>query len=210
MSHPCQPYSSAGKGDGFADERHTWPFGHHLIGECRPAIVLGEQVASKDGLAWLDLVQADLEGTGYACGAHDICAAGFGAPNIRQRQYFLAKRLANSDKNGRSKNGQSFTTQGNDGFGRDPSISEGQSERGPTNGFWRDADWLHCRDGKWRPVEPGTFPLVDGSAFHLGSDSTFAGKSRKEMLKGYGNALNAQTAINFCQASREVLAESNY
>ncbi|WP_320741689.1 hypothetical protein [Enterobacter mori] len=22
------------------------------------------------------------------------------------------------------------------------------------NGFWRDADWLFCRDGKWRPVEP--------------------------------------------------------
>src|SRR5688572_1289231 len=27
---------------------------------------------------------------------------------------------------------------------------------GALNGFWRDADWLHCRDGKWRPVEPGT------------------------------------------------------
>ncbi len=28
------------------------------------------------------------------------------------------------------------------------------------NGFWRDADWLFCRDGQWRPVESGTFPLV--------------------------------------------------
>ncbi|MCU3322178.1 DNA cytosine methyltransferase, partial [Enterobacter hormaechei subsp. steigerwaltii] len=36
------------------------------------------------------------------------------------------------------------------------------------NGFWRDADWLLCRDGKWRPVEPGTFPLVDGAAARLG------------------------------------------
>ncbi|MFS9531765.1 DNA cytosine methyltransferase, partial [Klebsiella pneumoniae] len=36
------------------------------------------------------------------------------------------------------------------------------------NGFWRDADWLFCRDGKWRPVEPGTFPLVDGAAARMG------------------------------------------
>jgi len=38
---------------------------------------------------------------------------------------------------------------------------------GPTNGFWRDADWLRCRDDKWRPVEPGTFPLVNGAASRL-------------------------------------------
>lgn len=25
---------------------------------------------------------------------------------------------------------------------------------GPTNGFWGNADWLLCRDDKWRPVEP--------------------------------------------------------
>ena len=61
-SCPCQPFSAAGKGAGFADERHLWPHFHWLIEQCRPPIVLGEQVASKDGLAWLDLVQADMEG----------------------------------------------------------------------------------------------------------------------------------------------------
>src|ERR1700747_1154760 len=39
---------------------------------------------------------------------------------------------------------------------------------GPTNGFWRDADWLGCRDGKWRPVSPKPQPLVDGSSESLG------------------------------------------
>lgn len=68
-SCPCQPFSAAGKGGGFDDERHLWPAFFHLIRECKPSKVLGEQVASKDGLAWLDLVQADVEGEGYAIGA---------------------------------------------------------------------------------------------------------------------------------------------
>ena len=75
-SCPCQPFSAAGQRGGFADERHLWPAFFHLIKECRPAIVLGEQVASPDGLQWLDLVSSDLEGTGYAVGAADLCAAG--------------------------------------------------------------------------------------------------------------------------------------
>ena len=88
-SCPCQPFSAAGKGGGFADERHLWPHLHYLIEQCQPSVVVGEQVASKDGLAWLDLVQTDLEATGYASGAVDTCAAGFGAPHIRQRLYWV-------------------------------------------------------------------------------------------------------------------------
>lgn len=75
-SCPCQPFSAAGQRGGFADERHLWPAFFHLIKECRPPIVLGEQVASPDGLQWLDLVSSDLEGAGYAIGAADLCAAG--------------------------------------------------------------------------------------------------------------------------------------
>lgn len=89
-SCPCQPFSAAGKRKGTADERHLWPAFFHLIGQCRPVTIFGEQVASRDGLAWLDLVSSDLEGAGYACGAVDTCAAGFGAPHIRQRLYWVA------------------------------------------------------------------------------------------------------------------------
>jgi len=46
MSCPCQPFSSAGKGLGTADERHLWPVAFNLIKECRPPVVFGEQVAS--------------------------------------------------------------------------------------------------------------------------------------------------------------------
>ncbi|TXG96253.1 MAG: DNA cytosine methyltransferase, partial [Nevskiaceae bacterium] len=96
-SCPCQPFSAAGKGGGFADERHLWPSWFHLVEQCRPAVVLGEQVASKDGLGWLDLVQADLEGTGYASGAVDLCAAGIGAPHIRQRLWWVGERLEDAE-----------------------------------------------------------------------------------------------------------------
>ena len=89
-SCPCQPFSTAGRRKGVDDERHLWPRWAELIGEHRPLVVLGEQVASPDGRAWLDLVFADLEREGYACGAADLPAAGVGAPHMRQRLYFVA------------------------------------------------------------------------------------------------------------------------
>jgi DNA (cytosine-5)-methyltransferase 1 len=92
-SCPCQPFSAAGQGKGFDDDRHLWPEFHRLIAECRPPVVFGEQVASKDGLGWLDTVHTDMEASGYAVGAADLCAAGVGAPHIRQRLWFVGERL---------------------------------------------------------------------------------------------------------------------
>lgn len=89
-SCPCQPFSAAGKQRGSDDERHLWPAFFRLIRERRPPIVFGEQVAGAAGLAWLDHVCADLEGAGYAAAAADLCAAGVGAPHIRQRLYWVA------------------------------------------------------------------------------------------------------------------------
>jgi len=89
-SCPCQPFSAAGKRGGFDDKRHLWPEWFRLIRECRPPIVFGEQVASPDGMRWLDAVFADLEGAGYTCAAADLCAAGVGAPHRRQRLWLVA------------------------------------------------------------------------------------------------------------------------
>lgn len=38
----------------------------------------------------------------------------------------------------------------------------------PHHGFWSDADWLGCRDGKFRPVEAWTQQMVDGVPDILG------------------------------------------
>lgn len=86
-SCPCQPFSAAGRKKGVEDERHLWPAFFALIKERKPPVVFGEQVAS--ALSWLDAVQDDMEGKGYAFGKNDLSAASVGAPHIRQRIYFV-------------------------------------------------------------------------------------------------------------------------
>jgi DNA (cytosine-5)-methyltransferase 1 len=203
-SCPCQPFSAAGGRGGFADERHLWPHWHHLVRVCRPGVVFGEQVASKDGLGWIDLVQTDMEGEAYAFGPVDICAAGVGAPHIRQRLFWLAyaasgglhgrgpsealppagpvkepERLCNARELGDT-GGARGCDHARPGDGPAP---------GPVNGFWRVADWIFCRDNKWRPVEPGASPLAHGATSRVGR------------LRAYGNAINAEVATEFVTAA---------
>ena len=289
-SCPCQPFSQSGTRKGVLDERHLWPHWHHLIAECRPSTIFGEQVASKDGLGWLDLVQADMEGEDYAFGAFDMCSAGFGAPHIRQRLWFVADsgdtgsqgrvsgrsdtqrqdqhghagrdgtvdgvahtqfdeqragrgagredqardergvkpsgrgsvgRVAHADSEQRDEGlqsvsgrfservgGDSVSDHGVDhtiGLGRDAGrqwdhgqdvgeqfdsdVEDGGADK--TNGFWGDVDWLGCRDGKWRPVRSGTFPLVNGATSRVGR------------LRAYGNAITAQVAQGLIESYME-------
>ena len=235
-SCPCQPFSAAGKGGGFADERHLWPDLLWLIRQCRPAIVIGEQVSSDDGLAWLDVVQADLDQAGYTSGALDTCAAGFGAPHIRQRLYWVAhandarlegwrgvrERAEERTAGARGVDGgladagsaRAWRDAGAAGGARSEGESAGggrgqhAAERvgdngptdrpGPTNGLWRDADWLGCRDGKWRPVAPGTFPLA----------ATGTVVNRVGTLRGAGNALNVAQAQAFIEAIGAIMNHS--
>jgi len=261
-SCPCQPFSSAGKGGGFDDERHLWPAWFHLISVCKPPNIFGEQVASKDGLAWLDLVQSDLEGANYRCGATDICAAGVGAPHIRQRMWIVAdsrqeqrgrwpsqqrstiqsaseriEETIHDQRSGtvselvntqgtRHKRFEDLSSTGTLGetlpeaepqYGlRSPSTvpsvlgnpndpesarigehsrpvlsheeAEGSRVRRLAGGFWRDADWIWCRDQKYRPVEPGTFPLAHGATNRVGR------------LRGYGNAISPWAAKEVIEA----------
>lgn len=292
-SCPCQPFSAAGKGAGFADERHLWPSWQHLIAQCRPPVIFGEQVASKDADPWVDLVHADLEGMGYAFGCVPFPSAGVGAPHIRDRNYWMADlcgeglqerigdgrfqrealgasarqalvggsaarwlehaghnddaaqgeaagyrqseadrpadiaggsglsscRLANTDgghagaereqRSGEQRqqpqdSGALWLANANSdgritrsaaatstGYGRTarPTGGDDRSHAAvPTNGFWRASDWLRCTDGKWRPVEPRTFPLAYGIPNRVGR------------LRAYGNAIVPQAAAAFITA----------
>ena len=98
-SCPCQPFSSAGQHGGTDDDRHLWPSWMRLIAECQPDTVFGEQVATKNGRAWFDIVSTDLERQAYAVGAAVTNACSFGAPHTRQRLYFVAS-MGYADKGG--------------------------------------------------------------------------------------------------------------
>jgi DNA (cytosine-5)-methyltransferase 1 len=180
-SCPCQGFSAAGKRKGFADERHLWPWWFKLIRKCKPSVVFGEQVANKVALAWLDLVQDNMEGAGYAFGSVDLCAAGFGAPHARQRLFFVADAS-------RKRWGKENFGAGSAGKRSVSSTGDGGASGGMGKDFYGEADWFYCRDGKSRATESGTFPLANWTA------------SSMVRLHGYGDAINAEVAKGFIEA----------
>ncbi len=247
-SCPCQPFSVSGKRGRASDGRHLWPVWFPLIRECRPGVVFGEQVASDDGLAWLDLVSSDLENEDYTIGAVDTCAAGFGAPQISQRLWFVAETASERCREERrhlrrpsqwtGDSGKSLCVEStsSDGFpwrhgseilgegeretrpaqqrygsscgmGETQGLrlqgwwSEGDTQRreteerhvdvsnGAVRGYWADADWVWCRDERYRPFESSAFPLAYGAARRVGR------------LRGYGNAIVAPQAQAFIEAA---------
>ena len=207
-SCPCQPFSAAGTQKGTADDRHLWPVWFNLIRECRPGVVFGEQVEAAINHGWLDLVQSDLESEGYACGAAGIPAAGVGAPHIRQRLWFVADdtnsrrsrigwrgeaRAAERSEVGWLADDLDTRLQGRlpGGAHEEQQNQHGHAGRGRAIDFWSDCDWLPCRDGKSRPVESGTFPLVNGATARVGR------------LRAYGNAIVPQAAQVFIEAYLE-------
>ena len=74
-------------------------------------------------------------------------------------------------------------------------VSRFARERRATRGFWADADWISCRGGKWRPIEPGTFPLAHGAVNRMGK------------LRAYGNAIVLPQAVEFIKAALAALME---
>jgi DNA (cytosine-5)-methyltransferase 1 len=204
-SCPCQPFSvlNGEKAKGVNDERHLWPDWYNLIEECRPITIFGEQVARKGGYTWLDIVLKDLYIETYRVGVCDTSASCFGAPHGRQRLYFVAdsENITRNRADGRMGKG----------------IDTGGSRTASNTTFWSKHEWVDCRDhgcGKVstekgislqrepgpitkRPIEPGTFPLVDGAAQRVGR------------LDGYGNALCAPQAQAFIEAYLEIEGEQH-
>lgn len=219
-SCPCQPFSAAGKGGGRDDPRHLWPHVLRLARACRPAVLVGEQVASAAGLAWFDGVAADLAGEGYACRAVDIPAAAVDAPHRRQRLYWVALADAVGERRGEQREPERAGIAGasrsvaerRDADGREQrtgALADGDRDgcdgrdavagadaRERRNGsFWSDAEWLVCHDGKARRAQSGLRLLVDGFPGRVG------------LWRVAGNAIVPQLAAEVLGALMDALDE---
>ena len=176
-SCPCQPLSVAGQQKGHADERHLWPAFYGLIAECKPAIVFGEQVASKDGREWLAGVRADLESVGYACGAADLPACSVGAPHRRNRLWFVADTFGQRTQGPcTSQNFSNVGTQGERRWGTFGAADLRQLYDAPLQ---RGSSW----------PQPILRVLDDGISAKVGK------------LRAYGNAIVPQVAAEFIRAA---------
>ena len=102
---PCQPFSTAGKRKGAADDRFLWPEMLRAIREVQPAWVVAENVGGlltqQQGVVF-ERVCADLEGAGYEVQPLVIPACAVGAPHRRDRVWIVAHAAKNPDGDGRA------------------------------------------------------------------------------------------------------------
>ncbi len=206
-SCPCGPWSVAGKRGGKEDPRHLWPHFLRLIRAGEPPVVLGEQVAGPGGREWLAGVHADLEGAGYRCAAANLCAAGAGAPHVRQRFFWCAERVAHSDRAGLPKRSETPTAMGHGNTadttgGSDPRLAHPDSD----HSFWWDGPLQVGRNAiegeverggrryraQWR-VKPGLSLLADGVPH------------RVDQVRAFGNAISPPVTALFVRAYMEAV-----
>lgn len=89
---PCQPWSSAGKKGGLADERNLVTEFARVVGEVGPSFVFVENVPGFVRVG-LPRLLGELSELGFDAEWDVFSAAGVGAPHLRRRLYVLAWRL---------------------------------------------------------------------------------------------------------------------
>jgi DNA (cytosine-5)-methyltransferase 1 len=89
---PCPPFSKAGKQLGSADERDLFPEAIRLADECRPRVVMLENVRGLLDAVFEDYrkkVERQLKKLGYKTAWRLLNASDFGVPQLRPRVVFL-------------------------------------------------------------------------------------------------------------------------
>lgn len=87
--YPCQPFSTAGKRAGEADERHLWPYVRDAISHLRPRYAILENVRGHLSLGGTTVI-GELAAIGYDAEWRVISAASVGANHRRDRLFIVA------------------------------------------------------------------------------------------------------------------------
>lgn len=183
-SPPCQPFSDAGQSLGFDDERHLAPAFLRLIRECRPEFIFGEQVKAAVRKHWLDFVFLNLEERGYSCGASVLPACSVGSPQERQRIIFGA-RMGNPNGEGVEglRKSQQIIFQKRREVQKRHALSSDVASH-----LWSSWESDRGADKEARIIPVGFCEATHGLSARVGR------------LRGYGNAIVPQVAVEFIKA----------
>lgn len=177
---PCQPYSTAGKRLGKEDDRHLWPEMLRAIREIQPGWVVGENVRGittwNGGLVFNE-VQTDLENEGYQVLPFLLPACGVNAPHERYRVWFVAHSATNGLQIVNNKFRQ-------------------------VNRIFKKTSTGFCFNSfaSWNIKKRGTGMVRNGDGIPKRLDGITFSKWRKESIKGYGNAIVPQEALQIFKA----------
>ncbi|NBP71429.1 MAG: DNA (cytosine-5-)-methyltransferase [Cytophagia bacterium] len=215
---PCQPYSSAGKRLGKADDRHLWPHMLRAIKEVTPRWVVGENVrglTNWNGGLVFDEVCADLENLGYQVAPYLIPACAVNAPHRRERIWFVAHTDQRSEGSSRTSgsiesnrgNGHIFTEQWRESselnnrlfeFSRNASDTTGkQSERMR----FEQREYSQQKQGEFRgnnnEMGNGNASDTDCANHQTRTQRKVLGQSDREKTNGYSNVECSNKWENF-------------
>jgi DNA (cytosine-5)-methyltransferase 1 len=205
---PCQPYSTAGKRLGKADERHLFPEMLRCIKEVKPRWVVGENVRGlvswNEGMVFNEVCD-DLESEGYEVQSFLIPAASVGAPHQRYRVWFVAyandKGRSTRFREVQSKNGEvpkwnnnaqssdtnvKYVVSNSESIRQEYALENGELE----GGRFRQSDERNFWDSF-----PSKSPICGGDdGLPRELDNITFSKWRQESIKAYGNAIVPQVA----------------
>ncbi len=216
---PCQPYSTAGKRLGKADERHLFPEMLRAIKEIQPRWIIGENVrglVSWNGGMVFDEVYADLESQGYEVVSFLIPAVAVNAPHRRDRVWFVAYTCSN-----RLKEARKFAIDAKQNFisgcilqeriASDASNTEGIGQKHALEN--RELERQRFRQpnkrNAWHSF-PSVAPICTGDdGFSDRLDNITFSKWRNESIKAGGNAIVPQVALQIFKTIQQFEHEQN-
>ena len=218
--YPCQPFSAAGKRRGEEDPRHIFPHILRIVAQTRPAFTVFENVYGHLSMG-LDNVLNAMETEGYATRAFIVPASGVGARHKRDRIWIIARNVGNTAYNRCDGWSETVRREGAQGEQEQPQTEVRGEPSRPSEDVaytqsigvqrhWSSGEQVaHSYEGQkislcsgernsatqWQ-TEPCLDRVVDGVP------------NRVDRIKGLGNAIVPQVAMNIGLCIKRMIDES--